>query len=137
MTHAFLVQVAASALAVLALVALAAWAKIGRPVQPLDDARARALLAEDFPGRTLDGLWVAIDGKGALAKSGALGLVVCAIGDGFVCRQIPWAMALAASFRDGRLTVDLGDVGAPRAVIALPSWPPKDVEKTPGDKAAA
>ena len=137
MAQAFFTQLAASALAVMALVALAAWAKIGRPAPPLDDARARALLADDFPGRILDGLWIATDGKGALARSGALALVVCAVGDGFVCRQIPWALALSSSFREGRLTVDLADVGAPRAVIALPSWPPQELEKATGEMEAA
>ena len=46
-----------------------------------------------------------------------------------VARQIPWAQALAASFKDGRISIDLTDVAAPRAVIALPSWPPKGPQK--------
>lgn len=125
MNQAFLLQIAASAAAIAILVGLAAWAKIARPSAPLDDARARKLLAEDFPGRTIDELWVAIDGKGALAKSGATALVLCELGDGYVCRQIPWAQALAASFKDGRIVVNLADVGAPKAVIALTAWPPK------------
>lgn len=125
MNPGFLIQTAASAAAVAVLVGLAAWAKIARPGSPLDDARARALLAEDFPGRTIDELWVAVDGKGALAKSGAAALLLCELGDGYVCRQIPWAQALAASFKDGRITVNLADVGAPKAVIALTAWPPK------------
>jgi len=68
----FLFQLAGSTVAVGALVALAAWAKIARPAGPLDEVRARTLLAEEFPGRILDGLWVATDGAGALAKSGGL-----------------------------------------------------------------
>jgi hypothetical protein len=123
----FLFQLAGSAVAVGALVALAAWAKIARPAGPLDDARARALLADEFPGRNLDGLWVATDGAGALAKSGGLALVLCQVGDGWAARQIPWAQAMAASFKNGRLSVDLADVAAPRAVISLPAWPPKDL----------
>ena len=125
LNQAFLIQIAASAAAVAVLVGLAAWAKIARPSAPLDDARARKLLAEDFPGRTIDELWVAVDGKGALAKSGATALVLCELGDGYVCRQIPWAQALAASFKDGRIVVNLADIGAPKAVIALTAWPPK------------
>lgn len=127
MGEAFFVQLAASGLAVAVLVGLAAWAKIAKPSGPLDEGKARALLAEEFPARTLDHLWVAADGKGALAKSGGLALVLCQVGDGFAARQIPWAQALAASFRDGRLCVDLADVAAPRAVLALPAWPPKDL----------
>lgn len=123
----FFIQLAASGAAVAALVALAAWAKIARPAEPLNEAKARAMLADEFPDRTLDALWVAQDGSGALAKSGALALVLCRIGDGYAARQIPWAQALSASFRDGRLSVDLADVAAPRAVIALPAWPPKDL----------
>lgn len=127
MNAAFFVQLGASGAAVGALVALAAWAKIARPVAPLDEHRAREILAEEFPGRRIDAVWVASDGAGALARSGGLALVVCRLGDGFTARQIPWAQAVAASFRDGRLRLDLADVAAPAAVIALPSWPPKDL----------
>jgi hypothetical protein len=125
LNQAFLIQTAASAAAVAVLVGLAAWAKIAKPGAPLDEARARKLLAEDFPGRTIEEIWVAVDGKGALAKSGATALLLCELGDGYVCRQVPWAQALAASFRDGRITVNLADVGAPKVVIALTAWPPK------------
>jgi len=123
--QAFFIQLAVSGVAVAAMVGLAAWANIARPVQPLDEARARQLLAEEFPERTLEGLWVAVDGLGAVAKSRAMALVLCRLGDGYVARQIPWAQALAASFKDGRISIDLADVAAPRAVIALDAWPPK------------
>ncbi len=122
-----LIQFALSAAAVGGLVALAAWAKIARPVGPLDEARTRAMLAEEFPGRTVDAVWIASDGAGALAKSGGMALVICRFGDGFTARQIPWAQAIAASFRNGRLSVDLADVAAPRATLSLPAWPPKDL----------
>ena len=127
MDAAYYVQLAASGAAVAVLVALAAWAKIKKPVGPLDEARTRALLAEEFPSRVIDQLWIASDGAGALARSGGMALVVCQVGDGFVARQIPWAQAVAASFKNGRLTVDLSDISAPRAVIVLPAWPPKDL----------
>jgi hypothetical protein len=127
--QAFYVQLAASGLAVALLVALVAWAKIAKPAGPLDEARARAILAEEFPGRRLDAVWVASNGMGALAKSGGLALVLCQVGDGFAARQIPWAQAIAASFRDGRLCVDHSDVAAPKAILALPAWPPKNLTK--------
>jgi hypothetical protein len=127
MDRAYFIQLAMSGAAVAVLVALAAWLGIARPAGPLDEARARALLAEEFPGRTIEALWIGADGTGALARSGGLALVVCQTGDGFAARQVPWAQALAASFRDGRLTIDLGDVAAPRAVIPLPAWPPRDL----------
>jgi hypothetical protein len=129
MDEGFFVQLAASAAAVGVLVCLAAWAKIARPAAPLDEHRARALFAEEFPTRTIDAVWVASDGAGALARSGGMALVICQVGDGFAARQIPWAQALAATFRNGRLSIDLSDTAAPRAVIALPSWPPKNLTK--------
>ena len=126
---AFLGQLAASSAAVAILVGLAAWAKIARPHRPLDDAWARTLLAEEFPGRALEGVWVAADGKGAVAKSGAAALVLCALGDGFVARKIPWAQALCSGVRNGKICIDLGDISAPIAVIALTAWPPEELTR--------
>jgi hypothetical protein len=135
---AFFIQLAVSGVAVAAMVALAAWADIARPAPPLDDPRARRMLSEEFPGRPLDGLWIAADGAGAVAKSGGMALVLCRLGDGYVARQLPWAQALAASFKHGRITIDLSDVAAPRAVIALAAWPPIDLRKdAPGKECAA
>jgi len=122
--NALIIQLAGSAAAVGGLVALAAWARIARPAAPLDEARARMMMAQEFPGRRLDAVWVAIDGAGALARSGAAALVLCRSGDGYVGRAIPWAQAVAGSFRDGLVRIDLGDVSAPRAVLAFAHWPP-------------
>jgi hypothetical protein len=133
MDDAFFVQMALSAAAVGLLVALAAWAKIAKPVGPLDEHKARALLAEEFPTRTVEAVWIASDGCGALAKSNGLALVICRVGDGFALRQIPWPQAVAATFKNGKLSIDLRDVAAPTAVIALPSWPPENLK---GDLAA-
>lgn len=127
MDKAYLIQLAASTAAVSVLVGLAAWAKIARPVGPLNQARAQDILAEEFPGRSLDQVWVATDGAGALARSGGMALVLCRVGDGFAARQIPWAQAVSSSFRNGRLRIDLSDISAPVATISLPSWPPKDL----------
>ncbi len=127
MDRAFYIQLVGSFGAVAGLVALAAWAKISKPAGPLDEKSARAMFALEFPGRRVDAMWVATDGAGALARSGGLALVICAVGDGFFARQLPWAQAVAASFKNGRLCLDLADVAAPVAVIALPAWPPKDL----------
>ncbi len=124
MPEGFAVQFAASFAAVAVLVGLAAWARIAKPMTPLDDARVLKLLAEEFPGRPIERVWVAVDGRGALAKSGAAALVLCEVGDGYVARHIPWAQAIASSFRDGVVKLDLSDVAAPNARIALQSWPP-------------
>jgi hypothetical protein len=106
------------------LVGLSAWAKLARPMPPLTEPRARALFAEEFPTRTVESLWIAADGRGALARSGALALVLCEVGDGYVARNVPWAEALASTFRDGVLRLDLADVAAPRASLAFETWPP-------------
>lgn len=134
MPEGFAVQFAASLAAVALLVGLAAWAKISKPMTPLDDDRALKLLAQEFPGRTVERIWVAVDGRGALAKSGAAALVLCEVGDGYVARHIPWAQAISSSFRDGVVKLDLSDVSAPNARIALQSWPPP---LPPQDKRAA
>ena len=133
MDAAFFVQLALSAAAVGVLVAIAAWAKIARPVGPLDEHKARALLAQEFPTRTVDAVWIASDGCGAMAKSAGLALVICRVGDGFAMRQIPWPQAVAATFRNGKLSVNLDDVAAPTAVIAFAAWPPANLK---GDLAA-
>ena len=125
MNQAFLIQLIGSAVAVTAMVAIAAWARIARPLPPLAEAAARALLAEEFPGRAVEALWLAGDGKGALARSGEQALVLCRMGDGYLARQLAWSAARAARFEAGRLTLDLHDVGAPKAEIVLEAWPPE------------
>jgi hypothetical protein len=125
LAHALYIQLAGSAAAVAVLVGIAAWANIAKSAPPLDEDRARKLLDDEFPGRSLDGLWVAVDGMGAVAKCGGMALVLCRMGDGYVARQVPWGQALAASLKDGRISINLADVAAPRAVIALSAWPPK------------
>ena len=127
MDKAYFIQLAASLAAVGVLVALSAWANIKKPAGPLDKERVRSILAMEFPGRSLDAIWVATDGAGALARSGGLALVLCQVGDGFAARQIPWAQAVSSSFKEGRLRIDLADIAAPVATISLPSWPPKDL----------
>lgn len=127
MDKAFLFQFAGSMAAVGVLVGLSAWARLGRPGAGLDEARATVMLAEDFPDRRIDGLWITQDGKGALARSGECALLLISVGDGYACRRIPWCQAVSALFRDGRLNINLGEVAAPRAVLTFDNWPPKDL----------
>lgn len=122
-----LIKLAVSALAVAAMVAIAAWARIARPTAPLDEAAARKLLAEEFPEHRVERLWLAADGRGVLAKAGEAALVASRLGDGYVARQLPWRQAAAARAKDGRLRLALGDVAAPRAVLAMDAWPPTDL----------
>ena len=127
MNLAFLIQLAASATAVGLMIGLAAWATRGRGAPPLDEATARRWLADEFPGREVEALWVATDGQGALAKSGDRALILTRMGDGYAARQIDWAKAMAAQPKNGRIRLALSDVTAPRAVLALPAWPPKEL----------
>jgi hypothetical protein len=124
---AALIQLAVSAVAVALMVGLAAWATRGRGAPPLDEAAARTWLSDEFPGRRLDNLWLAADGLGAVAKSGDAALVLSRMGDGYVARRVPWARALAANVKDGRVRIALSDVAAPKVVLALPAWPPKEL----------
>lgn len=127
MDAAYLIQLAVSAVAVAAMVAIAAWATRGRSAPALDEAAARRWLADEFPGRGLDGLWLAVDGRGAVAKSGDEAFVLSRMGDGYVARRVPWTQASAAPVRDGRLRIRLADVSAPTAVLTLGAWPPKEL----------
>ena len=122
-----LLQFAGSAVAVGLMIGLAAWATRGRGAPPLDEAAARRCLADEFPGRAVERLWIATDGLGALAKAGERALILTRMGDGYAARQVEWGRALAAPARDGRVRIALGDVTAPRAVLALGAWPPKEM----------
>jgi hypothetical protein len=122
-----LIKLGVSALAVALMVGLAAWARIARPMPPLDAQRAKALLSEDYPDTPVAHLWLAEDGQGAIARSGDLALILSRLGDGYVTRNVPWSRVAQASMRDGRLRIPLGDVAAPRAALRMASWPPKDM----------
>ena len=127
MNSAYLIQLAVSAVAVGLMIGLAAWATRGRGAPPLDEATARRWLADEFPGREVESLWIATDGLGALAKSGDRALILTRVGDGYAARQIDWSKALAARAQDGRVRIALADVTAPKAVLALGVWPPKEL----------
>jgi hypothetical protein len=124
---AALIQFVISAIAVAAMVGLAAWATRGRSAPLLDEATARRWLADEYPGRTIDGLWLAVDGKGCIARSSDRALVLTRMGIGYAARQVPWSQAAAASVQGGRLRIAFGDVAAPRAVLAMTAWPPKEL----------
>lgn len=124
-TLAELIQLLVSALAVAGMVGVAALATRGREARPLDDAAARRLLADEFPGSPIDGLWIALDGRGAVARSGEAALVLARIGDGYVARRIAWTTAQGAEVRDGEVRFRFGEFAAPGARLALPSWPPR------------
>jgi len=123
----FALVFAASLVAVLALVGLAAWARIAAPTPPLDEAAARAVLAEEFPGDTVSALWLASDGTGAVARAGDKALVLVRVGDAYAARRLPWSAARDATIIDGRLVLPGADAATPRLRLALAAaWPPPE-----------
>ena len=124
MSWTFVIQTVVSALAVAAMVGLAAWARIAAPRPPLDEAAARALIAEEFPDDPIDAVFLAADGKAAVARSGPRALIVYLRGDDYVARGLPWSDAVAARCENGAVRLALGDVAAPAARLAFAAWPP-------------
>jgi hypothetical protein len=128
-----LIKLAASAGLVGFMIAVAAWARIARPVAPLGDAGARALFDGEFPGRAFDLLWIAGDGAGAIARSGDEALVLYRLGDSWVARTMPWRLALVAPVVRGRVLLKLRDPAAPLARLAVSGispWPPESTEES-------
>ena len=122
---AFLSQLAVSGVAVLVIVALAAAARLSRSTPPLNEAAARALLADDYPDAPIDRVWLAGDGDAALARSGARALYLFRLGDAWVARDLAWTEAAAAPVRDGRLHLSLSEVSPRLARPALAGWAPE------------
>lgn len=126
--NAQLLQLAISAGLVVLMIAVAGWARIARPVAPLDEPAARALLAAEFPDSTPDFIWIAGDGAGAIARAGGDALVVYRLGDSWVARSMAWRRALEAPVQRGRVLLRLRDPAAPVArltVSGVNPWPPE------------
>lgn len=121
----FVIKQVVSAVGVSILIALAWWAKIPRKLDPLDEARARALLADEFPKASIETIWLASDGQGAIAKAGDEGLILTAMGDGYVARSAQWTNVASALPKNGKLSIRLKDFAAPRVTVAMPAWPPR------------
>lgn len=108
---------------VVGIMGLVAWAKIPRATPPLDEAEVRRRLAEDFPRAPLDRIWLALDGTGALARSGDEALLLFRLGDSYVSRSMGWSQALQAEAVNGRFWFKFNDFAAPKASLALaPDW---------------
>ena len=106
-----------------AIMGLVAWVNIPRATPPLDEAEVRRRLAEDFPQSPLDQIWIAMDGTGAVAKSGDLALLLFRMGDSYVSRSMAWSKALQAEAIKGRFWFKFNDFAAPKASLALaPNW---------------
>ena len=105
------------------IMGLVAWVKIPRATPPLDEAEVRRRLAEDFPQTPLDQIWLALDGAGAVARSGGEALLLFRMGDSYVSRSMAWSQALQAQAIKGRFWFRFNDFAAPKASLALaPNW---------------
>jgi hypothetical protein len=127
MSWGFVIQTLVSAAAIAGLVALAAWARIAAPRPLLDPASARVLIAEEFPTARVEGVWIAADGRAALARAGGEALVVFLRGDDYVARALGWSEAAAARIEGGAVRLAFRDITAPGARLALgdgAAWPP-------------
>ena len=123
-----LYQFLGSAVAVALLVALTAWARIARPTPPLDEAAARRILADEYPGLNPSRIWIAEDAAAAVARAGDAALLQRRHGDGYTARKLPWTDLAAAKVSEGEVRVAMRDIGAPRFVLAWPAgaaWPPE------------
>lgn len=121
-----------SAVAVALMVAVAAWARIARPVAPLDADAAAALLASEFPDHSPGYTWVAADGEGVIARDGDLALVLFRLGDSWVARTLRWDDALKSPVRGGKVRLKLRDPAAPTARLAVSGvnpWPPEQSDE--------
>jgi len=106
-----------------AIMGLVAWVKIPRATPPLDEAEVRRRLAEDFPQTPLDQIWLALDGAGAVGRSGDLALLLFRMGDSYVSRSMAWSNAVQAEAIKGRFWFRFNDFSAPKASLALaPNW---------------
>ena len=126
-TMALMIQTLASGVAIFILAALAWRFGVGRHPAVLTDAHARALLADEFPGAAIGSIWLAADGRSALARSGGEALIVYSVGDGHVVRSAPWANIAAGEVIGTRVLVRLHDRSAPRAAFRIgpgAKWPP-------------
>jgi len=128
------IQLLGSVLAIAAMVALAAWARIPKPCPPLDEESVRRRLAVEYPDDPVDAVWLAADGAGAISRSGDRALVLARLGDCWVARDLPWASALTSRIRGGRVRLKFNDPAAPRlslAVSGVNPWPPSEPESDP------
>jgi hypothetical protein len=120
-----IVQLIGSAVAVAALVAFVAWAKIARPAPPLDPARARALFADECD-RPVSDLWLSADGAVAVGRAQTDALVAWRVGDGYAVRRAPLAVLRRARIDGAAAVVSLDDAatGPVRIATGPGPWPP-------------
>ena len=121
-----LIQLIGSAVAISVLVVIAAWARIARPMPPLDAATLGALLVQEFPDRHPRATWISADGAGALARDGDTALVLWRRGDGYVARDVAWPIVAGLKPSQGRVVIRLADA-RPVFAVAHDVWPPREL----------
>lgn len=119
MDQAYVIQFAVSGAAIIILALVAWWARIPRQVPPLDEASARAVIADELPDLTLDRVWVDASGQTAVARAGDEGVILFRVGDGFAVRNLPWAEVSRPQLMKGRAFFRFDDPGAPTAAFKL------------------
>lgn len=127
MSVAYLIQTAASGVAILILAALAWKFGVARHPGPLTKERALSLMALDRPADALGPVWLAADGRSALARAGSEAVILYAVGDGHVVRTLPWDSLARGEVRNGRVRLLLADRSAPFAWLTIgegAAWPP-------------
>jgi hypothetical protein len=115
----YLLQFAGSAIAIALLAAAAFWARIPRPTQPLTEASARDLIADELPDETPERVWIDAAGDTAVARAGATGIVLFRVGDSYTVRTAPWAQVRAARRVKDRAIIRFNDPACPSAAFRL------------------
>ncbi|MGE5500545.1 MAG: hypothetical protein ACM3W4_01310, partial [Ignavibacteriales bacterium] len=65
MDQAYIIQFAVSAVAIVVLALVAAWARIPRQVAPLDESSALAVIADELPDTPVERVWIDAAGEAA------------------------------------------------------------------------
>ena len=119
MDQAYLIQFAVSAAAIVILALVAWWARIPRKVEPLTEASARALIAEELPDLRIDRVWVDTAGETAVARAGGEGVVLFRVGDSYAVREMSWAEVAHCRPAKGAAVFRFNDPGCPSAAFRL------------------
>ncbi len=119
MDQGYIVQFAVSGVAIIVLATLAALARIPRKIPPLDEASARAVIADELPDTPVDRVWVDASGRVAVAKSGSEGVVLFRVGDSFAVRSAPWNDVAQAPVKGEGVVIRFHDPAAPAARFQL------------------
>ncbi len=134
------VQFLGSAAAIALLVGLVAWTRRGRGDAAGAGLDGAGRFAEEFPGLTVQELWIAAGGASALAHAGDRALIGWRLGDGVVTRSVPFSRLRIAHRGPGQVELNLDEPGLPRLRFVADEgpWPPGGwTARAPGATTAA